>query len=147
MLCGKYNLQSEQTLKHPVVPFRSKIHPKRPELAFEKNSKTSSLSTVKMDGISLGRYRRNMNLSSFLLPGLKAERCDPALVPVKKQIIDSTLVLVLGGTVNVLANSKSFKIAQITTSEAKGRQFTEAKVTQRLFSFDTCTYLAIYATD
>ena len=43
-----------------------------------------------------------------------------------------------------MANSKSFKIAQNTTSEAKGRQFTEGKVTQRLFSFGTCTYLAIY---
>ena len=42
------------------------------------------------------------------------------------------------------ANSKSFNIAQNTTSEAKGRQFTEGKVTQRLFSFDKCTYLAIY---
>ena len=36
----------------------------------------------------------------------------------------------------------------MTTSEAKRRQFTEGKVTQLLFSFDTCTYLlAIYATD
>ena len=65
-----------ELLKHPVVPFQSKIHPKRPELAFEKNSKTPGLSTVKMDVISLGRYKRSMNLSSFLLPGLKAERCD-----------------------------------------------------------------------
>ena len=139
-------------MKHPVVPFQSKIHPKRPELAFEKNSKTPS-PTVKMDGISLGRYRRSMNLSSFVLPGLKAERCDflvenrSGASAFKKQIFDSTLVLLLRGTVNVQANSKSFKVAQNTTSEAKGRQFTEAKVTHRLFSFDTCTYLAIYATD
>ena len=42
------------------------------------------------------------------------------------------------------ANSKSFKIAQNTTSEPKGRQFTKGKVTQRLFSFDKYTYLAIY---
>ena len=110
-----------------VVPFRSKIHPKGPELALQKNSKTPSLSTVKMDGVSLGRYRRSMNLSSFLLPGLKVEdaifwwKIAPALVPFKKQIIDSTLVL-LRGTVNVLANSKSLKLAQNTTSEAKGRQ-------------------------
>ena len=38
----------------------------------------------------------------------------------------------------------SFKIAENTTCQAKGRQFTEGKVTQRFFSFDTCTYLAIY---
>ena len=34
--------------------------------------------------------------------------------------------------------------SKYTTCQAKGRQFTAGKVTQRLFSFDTCTYLAIY---
>ena len=43
-----------------------------------------------------------------------------------------------------MGNSNSFKIAQNTTSQEKGRQFTEVKVTKRLFSFDTCTLLAIY---
>ena len=45
-------------------------------------------------------------------------------------------------------NSKSFKIIQNTTSEAKRRQFTIRKVTLCLFSIDPCTYLAVYtATD
>ena len=42
----------------------------------KKIQKTPSVSTVKMDGISFERYRRSMNLLSFLLPGLRAERCD-----------------------------------------------------------------------
>ena len=41
-------------------------------------------------------------------------------------------------------NSKSFKMAQNTTSEAKGQQFTVGKVIQSLFSIDPFTYLAIY---
>ena len=43
----------------------------------------------------------------------------PALVPFKKLIIDSTLVPPLRGTVNVVANSKSFKIAQNTPLRQK----------------------------
>ena len=43
-------------------------------------------------------------------------------------------------------NSKSLKMAQNTTSAfgQKERQFTVGKVTQRLFSIDPGTYLAIY---
>lgn len=39
---------------------------------------------------------------------------------------------------------QSFTLAQNTNSTAKGRQFTEDKVTQRLVSFHAYTYLAIY---
>ena len=42
------------------------------------------------------------------------------------------------------ANSKSFKIAQKTAFEAKGRLYTTGKVIQRLFNIDLYTYLAIY---
>ena len=41
-------------------------------------------------------------------------------------------------------NTKSLKMAQNTTSGQKERQFTVGKVTQRLFSIDPGTYLAIY---
>ena len=46
-----------------------------------------------------------------------------------------------------MANSKSFKIVQKTTSEAKGRRYTTGKVVQRLFNIfnvDLYTNLAIY---
>ena len=125
---------------------------KRSELAFEKNSKTPSLSwsKVKMDGISIGRCRRNMNLSSFLLPRLKAERRD---FLVENRSGASALQKAnywFHPCSSIKRNCKrtsELKILQNRSkypSEAKGRQFTEAKVTQRLFSFDTCTYLAKY---
>ena len=142
-----------ELLKHPVVPFQSKIHPKRPELAFEKNSKTPSLSTVKMDGISLGRYRRSMNLSSFLLPGLKAERCDFLVENRSGASAVQKTNFWFHLCPSIKRNCKRTSELKILQSRSKyhfwgkGRQFTEAKVTQRLFSFDTCTYLAIYATD
>ena len=37
------------------------------------------------------------------------------------------------------ANSNSFKIAQKTAFEAKGRLYTTGKVIQRLFIIDLCT--------
>ena len=43
-----------------------------------------------------------------------------------------------------MANSKSFKIAQKTAFEAKGRPHIAGKVIQRLFNIDLYTYLAIY---
>ena len=43
-----------------------------------------------------------------------------------------------------MANSKSFKIAQKTAFQAKGRQHMAGKVIQRLFNIDLYTYLAIY---
>ena len=43
-----------------------------------------------------------------------------------------------------MVNSKSFKIAQKTTFEAKGRQYTIGKVIQRLFNINLFTYLTIY---
>ena len=46
------------------------------------------------------------------------------------------------GTVN--GEFKSFKIAQKTAFEAKGRQFTTSKVIQRLFNIYLYTYLATY---
>ena len=42
------------------------------------------------------------------------------------------------------ANSNSFKIAQKTAFEAKGRLYTTGKVIQRLFIIDLYTELAIY---
>ena len=44
-----------------------------------------------------------------------------------------------------MANSKSFKIAQKTAFEAKGRQHMAGEIIQRLFNIDFIyTYLAIY---
>ena len=42
------------------------------------------------------------------------------------------------------ANSNSFKIAQKTAFEVKGRLYTTGKVIQRLFIIDLYTQLAIY---
>ena len=42
-----------------------------------------------------------------------------------------------------ILNSNSFKIAQKTAFEAKGRLYTTVKVIQRLFITDLFTYLAI----
>ena len=42
------------------------------------------------------------------------------------------------------ANSNSFKIAQKTAFEAKGRLYTTGKAIQRLFIIDLYTQLAIY---
>ena len=42
------------------------------------------------------------------------------------------------------ANSNSFKIAQKTAFEAKGRLYTTGEVIQRLFIIDLYTQLAIY---
>ena len=44
-----------------------------------------------------------------------------------------------------MANSKSFKIAQKTAFEAKGRLYTTAKVIQRLLNIDLYTYLTMIA--
>ena len=41
-------------------------------------------------------------------------------------------------------NSESFKIAQKTALEVKGRLYTTGKVIQRLFNIDLYTYLAMY---
>ena len=43
-----------------------------------------------------------------------------------------------------MESSKSFKIAQNTSFEAKGRQFAAGKVIRRLLRMDTYIYLAIY---
>ena len=42
------------------------------------------------------------------------------------------------------ANSNSFKIAQKTAFEVKGRLYTTGKVIQRLFIIDLYTWLATY---
>ena len=44
----------------------------------------------------------------------------------------------------IMVNSKSFKIGQKTTFEAKGRQYTTGKVIQHLFNINLFTYLMIY---
>ena len=44
-----------------------------------------------------------------------------------------------------MANSKSFKIAQKTAFEAKGRLYTTGKVIQRLLNIDLYTYLTMIA--
>ena len=68
------------------------------------------------DGFSIGRYEkilRSLNLSTLLLRGLKAERCDflgkNRSVAGAVQNINSTLVLLLRGTVKI--DWTSFKIA------------------------------------
>ena len=44
-----------------------------------------------------------------------------------------------------MGNSKSFKIAQKTAFEAKGRLYTTGKVIQRLLNIDLYTYLMMIA--
>ena len=43
----------------------------------------------------------------------------------------------------MMANSKSFQIAQNASLEAKGRQYKAGKVTKRLFNIDQYSYLVI----
>ena len=90
-----------------------------------------------------------MNLSTFLLLSLKAERCDflgenrfgagslskHGFRPCSSIIRNSK---------RPAANSKSFKIALKTAFEAKGRLYTTGKVIQRLFNINLYTYLAKY---
>ena len=87
-----------------------------------------------------------MNLLTFLLRSLKAERCDlggenrsgagtlskQGFLPCPSIMEQST------------ANLNSFKLAQKTAFEAKGRLLTTGKVIQRLFIIDLYTSLAIY---
>ena len=47
-------------------------------------------------------------------------------------------------SLNPVTPTVIFSIPQNTTSQVKGRQFTEVKITQRIFRFKTCTYLAMY---
>ena len=56
-----------------------------------------------------------------------------------------SIAVLCGLNVNLPGNVKSFKIAQKTAFEAKGRlSDTTGKVIQRLFITDLHTYLAIY---
>ena len=81
-----------------------------------------------------------------MLRSLKAERCDfvgknpPALEPFRNKFPPLSLYYEEQST----ANSNSFKIAQKTASEAKGRLYTTGKVIQRLFIIGLYTQLAIY---
>ena len=90
--------------------------------------------------------RRIVNLLTFMLRSLKAERCDfggkiaPVLEPFKTRFPPLSLYYKEQST----ANSNSFKIAQKTAFEAKGRLYTTGEVIQRLFIIDLYTQLAIY---
>ena len=93
--------------------------------------------------------RRIVDLLTFMLRSLKAQRCDlgggggeiaPALEPFQNKFPPLSLYYKEQST----ANSNSFKIAQKTAFEAKGRLYTTGKVIQRLFIIGLYTQLAIY---
>ena len=92
--------------------------------------------------------RRIRNLLTFMLRSLKAERCDfggknrPGAGTLSKQgfLPCPSIIYKEQST----ANSNSFKIAQKTAFEAKGRLYTTGKVIRRLFIIDLHTQLAIY---
>ena len=80
-----------------------------------------------------------MNLSTFLLRSLKAERCDFG-----GKNRSSTGALLKHGfhpcpSIISTAKSNSFKIAQKTAFEVKRRLYTTGKVIQRLFINDLYT--------
>ena len=94
-----------------------------------------------------------MNLLTFMMRSLKAERCDffffwgggggiaPARWnPFKTRIPPLSFYYKEQST----ANSNSFKIAQKAAFEAKRRLYTTGKVIQRLFILDLHRELAIY---
>ena len=58
--------------------------------------------------------------------------------------LSSPLTVLYNNKEQSTANSNSFKIAQKTAFEAKGRLYTTGKVIQRLFIIDLYTQLAIY---
>ena len=85
--------------------------------------------------------RRIVNLLTFMLRSLKAERCDfgggncSRAGTLSKQGFPTSFYYMEQST----ANSNSFKIAQKTAFEAKGRLYTTGKVIHRLFMIDLYT--------
>ena len=89
-----------------------------------------------------------MNLLTFMLRSLKAEQCDfggknrsGAGTLSKQGFLPCPSIIIMEQST---ANSNSFKIAQKTAFEAKGRLYTTGKVIQHLFIIDLYTQLAIY---
>ena len=87
-----------------------------------------------------------MNLLTFMLRSLKAERCDFGEKlprrgnPFKTRFPPLSFYCKEQST----ANSDSFNIAQKTAYEGKERLYTTGKVIQRLFIIDLYTQLAIH---
>ena len=83
--------------------------------------------------------RRIVNLLTFMLRSLKAERCNfggknrSGAGTLSKQGLSFLYME------QSTANSNSFKIAQKTAFEVKGRLYTTGKVVQRLFIIDLYT--------
>ena len=110
------------------------------------------LAPGRLDGFSIGRYEKNRE--SFDLYAAKFEskamrfggkKIAPALErfqTLSKQGFHPSLSLYYKE--QSTANSNSFKIAQKTAFETKGRLYTTGKVIQRLFIIDFHTQLAIY---
>ena len=100
------------------------------------------LATGRLDGFSIGRYETNRE--SFDLYAAKFEsgamrfwggKSLRRWNPFKTRVPPLSFYYVEQST----ANSNSFKIAQKTAFEAKGRLYTTGKVIQRLFIIDLYT--------
>ena len=105
------------------------------------------LAPGRLDGFSIGRYEKNRE--SFDLYAAKFEsgamrfwrkKSPRRWNPIKTRIPPLSFYYKEQST----ANSNSFKIAQKTAFEAKGRLYTTGKVIWRLFIIDLHTQLAIY---
>ena len=105
------------------------------------------LAPGRLDGFSIGRYEKNRE--SFDRHAAKFEsgamrfwggKSPRHWNPFKTRFPPLSLYYKEQST----ANSNSFKIAQKTAFEAKGRLYTTGKVIRRLFIIDLYTQLAIY---
>ena len=105
------------------------------------------LAPGRLDGFSIGRYEKNRE--SFDLYAAKFEskamRFWGKKSPWRWNAFKTRFPpLSLYYKEQSTANSNSFKIAQKTAFETKGRLYTTGKVIQRLFIIDFHTQLAIY---
>ena len=101
-----------------------------------------------LDGFSIGRYEEKHESFDLFAAKFEREQCD---FPGENrsgagalQNNDSSLVLLLFNRNTETGDSESFKIAQKTAFEAKGRLYSTGKVIQRIFNVDLQIYLAIY---
>ena len=105
------------------------------------------LAPGRLDGFSMGRYEKNSESFDLYAAKFKSgamrfwgEKLPRRWNPFKTRFPPLSFYC----KEQSMANSNSFKIAQITAFEAKGRLYTTGKVIQRLFIIDLYTQLAIY---
>ena len=106
------------------------------------------LATGRLDGFLIGRYEKNRESFDLYAAKFESGACDfgggkslRRWNPFKTRIPPLSFYYMEQST----ANSNSFKIAQKTAFEAKGRLYTTGKVIQRSFIIDLYTYMRYIA--